>query len=94
MKRPTLVLTLGDVAGIGPETVARTLLEHAELLAREWGCTRTRMTVIDRRLELLAYYARRGYVPTGRTEPFPSDVPGFGVPKTSVMILLELAKTL
>ncbi|MEU6643189.1 4-hydroxythreonine-4-phosphate dehydrogenase PdxA [Saccharomonospora sp. NPDC046836] len=30
---PTLALTLGDVAGIGPEITARTLLEHDELRA-------------------------------------------------------------
>lgn len=29
--RPTLALTLGDVAGIGPEITAKTLLQHREL---------------------------------------------------------------
>ena len=31
MKRPLLAVTLGDVAGIGPEITAKTLLRHAEL---------------------------------------------------------------
>ncbi|MFD1722523.1 4-hydroxythreonine-4-phosphate dehydrogenase PdxA [Amnibacterium endophyticum] len=31
MTRPTLALTLGDVAGIGPEITAKTLLDHPEL---------------------------------------------------------------
>lgn len=31
MKIPTLAITLGDVAGIGPEIVAKTLLNHPEL---------------------------------------------------------------
>jgi 4-hydroxythreonine-4-phosphate dehydrogenase len=31
MTRPVLALTLGDVAGIGPETTARTLLHHPDL---------------------------------------------------------------
>jgi len=31
VKRPLLAVTLGDVAGIGPEITAKTLLRHAEL---------------------------------------------------------------
>lgn len=31
MKKPTLAVTLGDVAGIGPEIVAKTLLHHSDL---------------------------------------------------------------
>ena len=31
MTRPVLALTLGDVAGIGPEITARTLLHHPDL---------------------------------------------------------------
>ena len=31
MKKPLLAITLGDVAGIGPEITAKTLLRHAEL---------------------------------------------------------------
>lgn len=31
MKKPTLAITLGDVAGIGPEIAAKTLLRHADL---------------------------------------------------------------
>lgn len=34
MTRPTLALTLGDVAGIGPEITARTLLHHPDLRER------------------------------------------------------------
>ena len=29
--RPVLAVTLGDVAGIGPEITAKTLLQHPEL---------------------------------------------------------------
>ena len=31
MKKPTLALTIGDVAGIGPEITAKTLLGHDQL---------------------------------------------------------------
>src|SRR6185436_13580022 len=33
-RRPVLAMTLGDVAGIGPEITARTLLQHPELRER------------------------------------------------------------
>ena len=33
------------------------------------------MTVIHRRTELIAWYERRGYAPTGETRPFPVDPP-------------------
>ena len=78
-----------QAAGYGKQ-----LLRHAESLARAKGCTRVRMTVIHLRHELLAYYARRGYLQTGSSEPFPSEDPGFGISKVGKMVLLELAKTL
>ena len=33
------------------------------------------MTVIAKRHELIAWYQRRGYHPTGERRPFPADVP-------------------
>ena len=33
MNRPTIAVTLGDVAGIGPEIAAKTLLRHPDLRA-------------------------------------------------------------
>jgi GNAT superfamily N-acetyltransferase len=55
--------------------VGRGLLAHAEGFARErWGCSVMAMRVITTRAELLAWYERRGYRRTGRTEPFePGD---------------------
>lgn len=55
-----------QAAGIG-----RALLERAETLARGWGCRRVRIRVLETREELLAFYERRGYARTGRTEGFP-----------------------
>ena len=37
----------------------------------EWHLAALTMTVLDARPELLAYYGRRGYRPTGDLEPFP-----------------------
>ncbi|KAK3291184.1 acyl-CoA N-acyltransferase [Chaetomium fimeti] len=54
--------------------VGRRVLAHAEAYcARAWGAARLEMTVIASRAELLAWYARRGYRPTGAHRPFPAD---------------------
>lgn len=47
---------------------------EAEAVAR-FGARRMEMTVIGARTELIAWYARRGYAPTGETRPFPIDPP-------------------
>lgn len=48
------------------------MLEAAETLARDQlGATRMEMTVIDSRAELIAYYQRRGYAPSGERRDFP-----------------------
>lgn len=60
------VLPTLQSAGLG-----RRLLDAAEDLARARGIAAMEMTVIDSRLELIAWYERRGYMPTGETRPFP-----------------------
>ncbi|GAA4030739.1 GNAT family N-acetyltransferase [Sphingomonas rosea] len=48
------------------------LLAAAETHARDaLGATRMEMQVFSRRRELLAFYDRRGYRPTGERRPFP-----------------------
>lgn len=50
----------------------RQLIAAAEATARDaFGASRLEMTVISVRHELIGYYARRGYAPTGETRPFP-----------------------
>lgn len=52
--------------------VGRQLLAGAERVAREeWQLATLEMTVLDVRTELLAYYGRRGFQPTGEFKPFP-----------------------
>ncbi len=54
-------------AGIG-----KCLLDAAEAFARDdLHATRIEMTVIDKRSELIDYYRRRGYVPSGERRDFP-----------------------
>ncbi|MGF6710129.1 GNAT superfamily N-acetyltransferase [Luteibacter sp. W1I16] len=62
--------------------IGRRVIEEVERIARdEWGCDRVEMTVIDIRVELIAWYERRGYVRTGRTKPFPYGDERFGLPQ-------------
>jgi ribosomal protein S18 acetylase RimI-like enzyme len=64
-------------AGFGKHVLA-----EAERVVREdWQLHAMRMTVIDVRSELIAFYERRGYVRTGITKPFPYGDSRFGLPK-------------
>lgn len=63
-------------AGIGKQVLA-----ECERIAREdWGLPAMRMTVIDVRDSLIAYYQRRGYRRTGVHKPFPYGDARFGIP--------------
>ena len=62
--------------------LGKRLMAEAERVAREeWGLPAMRMTVIDLREELIAFYERRGYRRTGIKKPFPYGDPRFGLPK-------------
>ena len=74
--------------------LGKSMLEHIEKIARQEGLVRIRLTVIPTRTELIAFYERRGYVETGRFEPFPTDDPRFGIPKVSHLVLKEYEKKL
>ena len=66
----------GQGTGIGQR-----LLGEAERIARDdWHCAEMRMTVIDIRNELVAWYERRGYQRTGEHKPFPYGDERFGIP--------------
>jgi GNAT superfamily N-acetyltransferase len=81
--------------GLQGNGIGRRLLEEAECRAKsEFGLTRARMTVIDLRDELIAWYVRRGYVKTTRTEPFPYGNPRFGLPKRDDLRFVVLEKNL
>jgi ribosomal protein S18 acetylase RimI-like enzyme len=75
--------------------LGKRLLGEAEARARsDLGATRIRMTVIEQRKELIAWYERRGYANTGRTEPFPYGNPRFGLPKRDDLRFVVLAKVI
>ena len=68
-----------ELQGVG---LGRQLLAECERIVREeWKLPAMRMTVIDVREELIAYYERRGYRRTGIKKPFPATDPRFGLPR-------------
>ncbi len=52
------------------------------------------LTVIAQRPELIAWYQRRGYLPTGDTRPFPYGDDRKGIPRRSDLHFVVLAKQL
>ena len=75
--------------------VGKAVLAEAERLVREeWTLPAMRMTVIDIRDELIAFYERRGYARTGIKKPFPYGDARFGIPRRDDLRFEVLEKTL
>lgn len=75
--------------GLGKE-----LLKEIENITQNSGRKKIRISVIHTRSELIAYYERRGFLPTGNWEPFPENDPRYGLPKIKDLRLLEFEKVL
>ncbi len=63
------------------------LLKASELYAKQNNCIRIFMTVISIRTELIDWYIRNGYEPTGEKKPFPDDLKS-GVPNQKLEFLV------
>lgn len=75
--------------------IGKAVLAEAERLAQSrWDATLMRMTVIDVRDSLIAFYERRGYVRTGRHAPFPYGDSRYGIPKRDDLRFEILEKVL
>ncbi|HLS84562.1 MAG TPA: GNAT family N-acetyltransferase [Arenimonas sp.] len=75
--------------------LGRKVLAEAERIVREeYGQQLMRMTVIDLREELIAWYQRRGYRRTGRYKPFPYGDERFGLPRRDDLRFEVLEKPL
>jgi ribosomal protein S18 acetylase RimI-like enzyme len=72
--------------------VGRALLASAESFAKQHGACRIRMSVVNLRATLIAWYQRRGYVLTGETQPFPYDDQRFGRPLRNDLSFVLLEK--
>lgn len=70
------------------------MLAEAERRARTLGLPAVRMTVIAQRAELIAWYARKGFAPTGEIAPFPYGDPRFGLPRRDDLYFVVLEKPL
>ena len=67
--------------------VGRQLLAAAEAHARQAGCGGVLISVISVRAELIAWYERLGFQPTGATLPFPKEA-RLSVPRQELELLL------
>jgi ribosomal protein S18 acetylase RimI-like enzyme len=76
--------------GIGKQVLA----ECERIVRDDWRLPAMRMTVIDVREELIAFYQRRGYRRTGITKPFPYGDARFGEPKRDDLRFEVLEKAL
>ncbi len=76
--------------GVGKQVMQRAE-RHA---AAQWQLPTMRMTVIDCRDELIAFYERRGYARTGIKKPFPYGDERFGIPRRDDLRFEVLEKPL
>jgi ribosomal protein S18 acetylase RimI-like enzyme len=67
--------------------IGKIMLAAADDYAKSAGCQFIKMTVISVRAELIAWYQRHGYQPSGETVPFPTD-PEFGNPKQPLFFIV------
>jgi GNAT superfamily N-acetyltransferase len=74
------------------QQLGRTLLAASEEFARQHGARCIRMTVVNVREGLIAWYLRRGYTLTGETKPFPYGDNRFGTPLRDDLHFVELEK--
>jgi GNAT superfamily N-acetyltransferase len=97
-KRPRDVCYFGTFAvrpGLQGAGTGKLLLAEAERRARdEWGSRAIEMTVIGQREDLIAWYGRRGYAPTGEMRPFPYGDERFGRPRREDLYFVVLVKAL
>ncbi|MBO0731079.1 MAG: GNAT family N-acetyltransferase [Acidimicrobiaceae bacterium] len=80
--------------GLQGRGIGRIVLAESERRALLAGATRQRMTVIRQRADLIAWYERLGYFPTGVTVPWPYGDERYGQPKVDDLEFVELAKDL
>jgi ribosomal protein S18 acetylase RimI-like enzyme len=74
--------------------LGRALLSKAEEYVQAQGAVRVHMTVISLRESLIAWYERRGYRRTGKSEAFPYGDERVGVPLRDDLHFVVLEKAL
>jgi len=77
-------------SGIGDQ-----ILRAAQQTAIDlWGASTMRLVTIHLRHDVIAWYERRGFSPTGATHQFPYGDERYGRPKREDLTLLEFEKSL
>jgi len=76
------------------QQLGRRLLTAAEDFARDRGARRIRMTVVNTRDTLIAWYGRRGYALTGETLPFPYHDERIGRPTRDDLSFVVLERAI
>ncbi|WP_052023248.1 GNAT family N-acetyltransferase [Actinotalea ferrariae] len=71
--------------------IGRRVLDAASLWARAWGVPDLRLSVLDQRHELIAWYERRDFVLTGESEPFGATAE-IGRPLREGLTLLTMSR--
>lgn len=75
------------------QNIGKNLIAAAEKWTlTHWNLNQIKITVIAQRPELIAWYERRGFVPTGEQEPFPMDQPRFGLPRRNDLYFIIMKK--
>ncbi len=74
--------------------LGRRILEGAQTAAAKAGARRLRMTVVNIRESLIAWYQRRGYTLTEERRPFPYADNRFGKPRRDDLEFVVLEKAL
>ncbi|RYF02918.1 MAG: GNAT family N-acetyltransferase [Oxalobacteraceae bacterium] len=83
------------VPGLQGSGIGKQVLAECERIARdEWQLPAMRMTVIDIRDTLIAFYERQGYRRTGILKPFPYGDARFGLPQRDDLRFEVLEKAL
>ncbi|WP_316829683.1 GNAT family N-acetyltransferase [Pedobacter aquatilis] len=74
--------------------IGKALLAAAEVFALQHHCPKITISVISIREELIAWYKRNGYVPTGQAIAFEEIEGRFGDPKLEGITLITMEKIL
>lgn len=77
-----------QAAGLGRQILAMAERHICDVLRMD----RARMTVIIQRVELIAWYERRGYADTGERAAFPYGEPRFGDPTRNDLAFVVMEK--
>jgi ribosomal protein S18 acetylase RimI-like enzyme len=74
--------------------IGKAIMANAETFVGDRGARTVKISVINVRDSLIAWYERRGYERTGEVEPFPYDDPSVGVPLRNDLTLITMRKSL